>query len=90
MIIENKDAYKNLILSKSEMEHWGILVESDSDKKLLSLLFDDKPITQHKQKTKIRLETICFIVFGKPNIEEFIQNGFKTYESYSKPKKKSK
>lgn len=34
MILENKDSYRRIILSKAEMEHWEITVESDSIIKL--------------------------------------------------------
>lgn len=79
MILENKDAYRRIILSKAEMEHWEIIVESDTDKRLLDTLFDGKPIEQHKQGKKIGLEFIFIIVYGSNNLYDLLQNGFRTY-----------
>jgi hypothetical protein len=90
MILENKDSYKRIILSKAEMEHWEITVESDTDKRLLDILFDGKPIEQHKQGKKIGLEFLFLIVYGSNNLYDLLQNGFRTYEPHRNSKTKSK
>lgn len=88
MVESYKDIYKALLLDKAEKENWQITVESDSDAKLYEMLIG-QPMKSKKQKKKMSMENVVFIVFGKPAVDELLNKGFKSLDIASKkPTKK--
>lgn len=77
MILENKAFYKQLLIHKIESEHIEIIIESDTDQKLLNLILED--YKTKKQKKKLKMETLMYIVFGQQQINELLEKGFKSY-----------
>lgn len=92
MYKELRESYKKLLLNKAECEKWEITVTTENDKKISELLFQS-PIQQKKQRKKISLESLTFIVFGRTSLDKLIENGLeeriiKKKETKSKTKNK--
>lgn len=75
MIEYNKDSYAKLLLSKSNMEHWEIIVETNNDKKLYEMFFGEFK-KQKKLPKKMNMESLVYIVFGRRALEELLSKGF--------------
>lgn len=78
MLKENIEGYRMLLTNKCELEKWEIIIESEIDRKLYELLFGE-PIKQKKQKKKMSMESLVYIVFGRNAINQLLNEGFKSY-----------
>lgn len=78
MYKENIPGYRKLLLGKCDVEKWEIIIESETDKKLYDMLFDE-PIKQTKQRKKMSMESLVFIVFGRNAVDQLLSKGFDTY-----------
>ena len=86
MYYEYKTAYRNLLVNKAEIEHWQIIVESERDKKLYDMFFDE-PIKMPAQKKKMSMESMVFILFGNDVVNSLLNDGFKRIELRNSKKK---
>lgn len=77
MELNNKGKYADILRGKVELEKWGITTESESDKKLYKLFFDDIPKKTKKMTKNVSMTDLVFIVFGKKNTDLLLKEGLK-------------
>lgn len=77
MELNNKKKYADILRGKVELEKWGITTESESDKKLYKLFFDDIPKKTKKMTKNVSMTDLVFIVFGKKNTDLLLKEGLK-------------